>query len=82
MVPRVPPLNARNPAIRIMPPRPVSYREMNYVSNERRPKREREKLKYVTNFCIRKLWQCSSHGFVQCYELDVDFCIATSSVLQ
>ena len=43
MVPRVPPLNARNPVIRIMPPRPVSCREINYVNNERRPKREREK---------------------------------------
>jgi len=43
MVPRVPPLNARNPAIRIMPPRPVSCREISYVNNERRPKKERER---------------------------------------
>lgn len=42
MFPTVPPLNARNPAIRIMPPRPVSFREINYVNNERRRKRVRK----------------------------------------
>lgn len=46
MVPTVPPLNDRNPTIRIMPPRPVSCRDINYVNNDKRPKRKRKKLKY------------------------------------
>jgi hypothetical protein len=40
MVPRVPPLNARNPVMRIMPPRPVNCKEnvkINYPKATTKP---------------------------------------------
>lgn len=54
MLPRVPPLNARNPAIRIMPPRPVNCRETKWLNKEN-PK-EREKYNICTNLCSREMW--------------------------
>jgi hypothetical protein len=50
MVPRVPPLNARNPAIRIMPPRPVSCREINYVKKRKKTQKREKEIKIFYKF--------------------------------